>query len=139
MMVAESKSPWGLDINYIHVAAKDSLTMSVLRGNTSADVSQLSASSVGVNACPDPLPGLILAPARAEKEGHSHTATNPPVHTNNCQYSMAADYSEDGCQSERFLLTCDKESSTLIKAHQSFAKVIPCCSGLLRCSLNGYE
>ena len=63
------------------------LTIAAVRGGTSADVSQFSASLVGVDAHPGPLPALILAPAGPEKEDHSHTETSPPVHTNNCQHT----------------------------------------------------
>lgn len=58
-----------------------------LEGDTSADVSQFSASFWGVDAHPGPPPVLILAPAGAGKEDHSHTETTPPVHTNNCQHN----------------------------------------------------
>lgn len=59
-----------------------------LEGDTSADVSQFSASFWGVNAHPGPPPVLILAPAGAGKEDHSHTETIPPVHTKNCQHNI---------------------------------------------------
>lgn len=60
-----------------------------VEGDTSADVSQFSASLLGVDARPDPLPGLILAPAGTEKEDHSHTETSPPVHCDHCQHNTA--------------------------------------------------
>lgn len=62
---------------------------SCVEGHTSADVSQFSASFVGVGARPGPLPALILAPAGVEKEDHSHTETSPPVHANICQHNTA--------------------------------------------------
>lgn len=52
-----------------------------VEGDTSADVPHFSASFWCEDARPAPPPALILAPAVAGKEDHSHTETVPPVHT----------------------------------------------------------
>lgn len=91
------------------------LTISVLKWDSLTDVSQFSASSVGVNARPGPPPALILAPARAEKEAHSHTETSPPVHTNNCQHNKATDYT----QSDRLFVFLSCFSSNLMRCNNN--------------------
>lgn len=75
-----------------------------VEGDTSADVSQFSASLVAMDARPGPLPALILAPAGEEKEDHSHTETSPPVHTNTCQHRGAAGEVTDRGSDGLFLL-----------------------------------